>query len=1069
MVTTSPAPPDLSAARSAYPAKTTLGRSRKRLTIALGVHYILRTVIFERRSSSLFGFSLALWLSCAAATAHADFAHFESSHVHPIALSEDESALYAVNTPEGKLSIFALDEDHELVLVGDIPVGLEPVSVHVRTPSEVWVVNHLSDSVSVIDVDAMRLTATIHVGDAPTDVIFANGKAYVAVGGVLDQVEVFDATTHAPLTTIEIFGDSPRALAKSNDGSTVYVVVLFSGNQTIAVNRFFIGPNGGLPPPNPPRDPSLPYFPNADLIVKYDEGADTWEDELARDWGFMFNNIALPDYDLFAIDTTTDVVTGTAPHAGTTLFDVVVHPTSDAIFVANTDALNHIRFEPNLRGHFIDTRLSMTTPALDAWTHYDLNSHVDYGVTPGPTTETELSTAHPGDSAFSGDGTRLYLTAFGSAKVVVLDPATGQILDRIDVGEGPSGVALSDARERLYVVNRFTNTISVVDSSRNDHIREFGIAGHAAFDPSPDEIKLGRKLLYDGRLSSGHGDASCASCHVFGDLDQLAWDLGDPQGAFLDYDDTSWLTPSVLTAPAQDGFHPMKGPMATQTLRGLPDVTPLHWRGDKPDIQAFNPAFVGLMGRATQIPTGDMDLFATFLDTILMPPNPNRLLDDTLPMSLVVDSIDGGGATVVASPTAGLNTWVNETLDGGVFSCNDCHTLPLGTSNELTGGGLTAQDVLVAQTRNTYLKRSFNVIRNPNVDGINVGTLEQKGGFGIFHNGTLGLLEFLRGFIFIDDTRIHNLEAFLMAHPSDVAPCVGHQITVTPATKSDGALIAEIGILLGQAGSNCDVVVKGNVAGNPRGYLYDSVSEMFLPDFAADPLTSETSLRMALVGSDVLTYTGLVVGTGLRAGIDRDRDTVLDFDEVSGGSDDADPGSVPVVCAGGPALVDKAQIKVRKNLPPFGDEKLTIKGEFTLSLPIAPTLDPLSHGLNFEVQTAGGTTLMHRRVQAGVSPARGEPGWKVNGTGTTWKFKDAKLLAPGGIKKAKIRDRGNGIIAFTIGGKAGDFHIEQADLPLRLAITLGALAQNQAGQCATHAFAASECAIASNGNAAKCK
>ena len=1020
-----------------------------------------------RSFSSLPGLALALWLSLTAVAAQADFAHFESSHVHPIALSEDENALYAVNTPEGKLSIFTLDEDHDLVLAGDVPVGLEPVSVQVRTPSEVWVVNHLSDSVSVVDVDTMRLTATIHVGDAPTDVIFANGKAYVAVGGALDHVEVFDTTTHAKLTTIEIFGDSPRALAKSNDGSTVYAVVLFSGNQTIAVNRFFIGPNGGLPPPNPPMDPLLPWFPNADLIVKYNEGADTWEDELARDWAFMFNNLALPDYDLFAIDTTTDVVTGTAPHAGTTLFDVVVHPTTDAIFVANTDARNHIRFEP-MRGHFIDTRLSMTTPALGAWTHYDLNPHIDYDVTPGPATETELSTAHPGDSAFSGDGARLYLTAFGSAKVVVLDPATGLILDRIDVGEGPSGIAVSDARERLYVLNRFANTISIVDSARHEHVREFGISGYAGFDPSPDEIKQGRKLLYDGRMSSGHGDASCASCHVFGDLDQLAWDLGDPQGAFLDLDDAPWLTPSTLTPPSRPGFHPMKGPMTTQTLRSLPNVMPLHWRGDKEDIQDFNPAFVGLMGRADPLATDDMDLFAAFVETIMMPPNPNRLLDDTLPMSLVVDSLDGGGATVVASPNDGLNTWMNELVDGGVFTCNDCHALPFGTSNALTGGGSTAQDVLVAQTRNTYLKRAFNPIRSPNVDGINIGMLEQKGGFGVFHNGAAGLLEFLRGFS-LDTTRTYNLQAFLMAHPSDAAPCVGHQITVTTATKSDGALIAEINTLLGQAGTNCDVVVKGHLAGNPRGYLYDSVSAMFLPDSAADPLTSETSLRMALVGSDVITYTGLVVGTGLRAGIDRDRDTALDFDELTGGTDDADPDSLPIACVGGPTLVEKAQIKVRKNLPPFGDEKLTIKGEFTLSLPIAPTLDPVSHGLNFEVQTAGGATLVHRRVEAGVSTARGEPGWKVNGTGTTWKFKDAKLVAPGGIAKAKIRDRGDGNIAFTIGGKAADFHIEPGDLPLRLAITLGALAQDQAGQCATHVFTASECAISKNGNAAKCK
>ena len=39
-----------------------------------------------------------------------------------------------------------------LVHAGSVSVGLEPVSVAVRSEHEVWVVNHVSDSVSVVDV-----------------------------------------------------------------------------------------------------------------------------------------------------------------------------------------------------------------------------------------------------------------------------------------------------------------------------------------------------------------------------------------------------------------------------------------------------------------------------------------------------------------------------------------------------------------------------------------------------------------------------------------------------------------------------------------------------------------------------------------------------------------------------------------------------------------------------------------------------------------------------------------------------------------------------------------------------
>jgi len=34
-------------------------------------------------------------------------------------------------------------------------------------------------------------------------------------------------------------------------------------------------------------------------------------------------------------------------------------------------------------------------------------------------------------------------------------------------------------------------------------------------------VKNGRRFLYDARISA-HGDAACASCHIFGDFNGLA-------------------------------------------------------------------------------------------------------------------------------------------------------------------------------------------------------------------------------------------------------------------------------------------------------------------------------------------------------------------------------------------------------------------------------------------------------------------------------------------------------------------------------------------------------------------
>ena len=77
------------------------------------------------------------------------FTTFESGHVRPLALSPTKSLLFAVNTPDNRLEVFHVG-NHGLTHRLSVPVGLEPVAVAARSNTEVWVVNHLSDSVSVV-------------------------------------------------------------------------------------------------------------------------------------------------------------------------------------------------------------------------------------------------------------------------------------------------------------------------------------------------------------------------------------------------------------------------------------------------------------------------------------------------------------------------------------------------------------------------------------------------------------------------------------------------------------------------------------------------------------------------------------------------------------------------------------------------------------------------------------------------------------------------------------------------------------------------------------------------------
>ena len=111
-----------------------------------------------------------------------DFVEFESGHVRPLAISADGSRLFAVNTPNNALEIFSINASGGLTLQTRVPVGLEPVAVAVRNSTEVWVVNHLSDSVSVVTLSGTpRVTRTILVGDEPRDIVFAGTNNYAFI------------------------------------------------------------------------------------------------------------------------------------------------------------------------------------------------------------------------------------------------------------------------------------------------------------------------------------------------------------------------------------------------------------------------------------------------------------------------------------------------------------------------------------------------------------------------------------------------------------------------------------------------------------------------------------------------------------------------------------------------------------------------------------------------------------------------------------------------------------------------------------------------------------------------
>lgn len=210
------------------------------------------------------GALLALAFAFSIPLAAQSYVNFEGKQTRPICLSPDGTRLFVVNTPDARLSVFDVTHPLNPFLIAEIPVGIEPVSVNVRDNNEVWVVNEVSDSVSIISVSNRIVVETLYVKDEPADVVFAGGKAFVSASRN-NQIVVFDLSSRARLTNIVVFGENPRSLAVNTNGSKVYAAFALSGNRTT-----LIPPDLAPPQPingEPPMSPNLPAPPQVGLIV----------------------------------------------------------------------------------------------------------------------------------------------------------------------------------------------------------------------------------------------------------------------------------------------------------------------------------------------------------------------------------------------------------------------------------------------------------------------------------------------------------------------------------------------------------------------------------------------------------------------------------------------------------------------------------------------------------------------------------------------------------------------------------------------------------------------------------
>ncbi|RMF77929.1 MAG: hypothetical protein D6744_10715, partial [Planctomycetota bacterium] len=825
---------------------------------------------------------------------------------------------YAANQPGDSLVIIdTIGPNGRPVIVGEVPVGLDPVTAAVQPNAGdqfVWVANFISDDVSVVDVIAQQVVAVIDVGDEPVNILFSpdGDFAYVVLQGpargappsdINGYLVTIDTSSRSVVHEMPLPGHTPRAAAFDLDSRRIVIASQFSGNNTTLVGDRvelnFVDPNtprefryslellrdfsitagtfaaSSLAPyPDPSVQPNAPLVPR----IVPDAG-------VSSDWTDIIALLTLPDGSLdpgvvaqFAaefggLSNAADVLTEIVDDAKDTLDNDLL-----VVSVASPAAPMLVK---TISG--VGTTLTglATSPVDDRWlvsnreprnlvrTEPALNGHiVDHQVVVVTNLNSPVITPrdlHAGLPGFYNGQADLAVVSLANPTDVVYN-ADGSKAYIAAMGPGRVGVLDGVTGRVTARVNVGPGPRSLAIDNLSDRLYVFNRTNLSisVVDIAPAQpVVVDTLYLFNPEPPVIKNGRQFLFSSKFSQNAATSCSTCHVDGSL---DNLAWdlgdPAGSMLPAPKNlDNDpnttpllnHPTKGPMVTLSLRGLRDHNAFHWRGDKPRFQDFNIAFQNLMG-GQQLSAQQMDAYAAYVDTLEYPPSPYYNRDNSL-----------------AAPGA---------LNGAVVylnNCEACHNLSHDGALRLAGfdddagmnlNSLFAQIQLVTQLRGIYKKFDADLY----------------GGFGLIHDGREEretndhpLDTFLENFFnFLTQQERDDLIAFVTAFPSNSLPVVGWEVRVDEFFGApEQAIIDQMIAQSRLSPSQNDVIAQGVIAGQQVGFhLQPGVNTpVFRSD--VDTLLTLTDILNMIGPGDSLVFMAVPPGSGERLALDWDSDCML--------------------------------------------------------------------------------------------------------------------------------------------------------------------------------------------------
>ena len=340
--------------------------------------------------------------------------------------TDSPSPFHVAVSPDGGTLAIANQSGHSVTFIdtksrkvtGEVAVQVQPeASVFSLDGRTLYVCNAESDNVSVIDVGNKSVIKTIKVGDWPCSIKLSKdgSKAYVTCSGSMwDTVDIIDTATNSKIGEIKTSDYGPRDIAISPDGKTAAVCLDTTGKINRGVDFIDLATGRVIEHRNIYQSANLrgiAYTPDGAFVLVTMEQPKNWLPVCEAENAQIFSN------NLAVIETKKGGKVACMPLDEHNNYDgnpygLAVDPDGKYVYIGirGMHRVTILDLEK-----LISIVVSHTQEELDDMKN-DLTLMVDYLVT------------------------------------------------RVNVGLGPSSVALSPDGKILYAANYFSNNISVIQT-----------------------------------------------------------------------------------------------------------------------------------------------------------------------------------------------------------------------------------------------------------------------------------------------------------------------------------------------------------------------------------------------------------------------------------------------------------------------------------------------------------------------------------------------------------------------------------------------------------------------------